>query len=265
MNAVMNKIQRHCKITVTLYGMLVLASACGDSSTTHAPSSPDNAVAVPSVQTEIENKTPQWPYLTDDPVALAANPLQKNFYVVFDGSGSMQASGCAGGNSKAVAAKKALENFAAAVPASANMGMLAFDNSGVGERVPLGTNNRKQFIAALKAVIPAGNTPLQTSIKQAFDKLTLQGKSQLGYGEYHLVVVTDGEASADEDPSDVVSEILDHSPVIIHTIGFCIGNRHSLNQKGRILYKSANDPASLQQGLEGVLAEAPAFSVGDFN
>ena len=58
--------------------------------------------------------------------------------------------------------------------------------------------------------------------------------------------------------------MLNESPVVLHTIGFCIGSRHSLNQAGRTIYKAADNPGALQQGLADVLAEAPQFSVQKF-
>jgi hypothetical protein len=79
-----------------------------------------------------------------------------------------------------------------------------------------------------------------------------------------LVVVTDGHASKGEDPTPAVNRILGESPVVVHTIGFCIGERHPLNQPGRTYYRSANNPRALQQGLETVLAESPDFSVTQF-
>jgi hypothetical protein len=79
------------------------------------------------------------------------------------------------------------------------------------------------------------------------------------------VIVTDGEASGGEDPTKVVNKILKRSPVIIHTIGFCIGEDHSLNQHGRILYKAANNPGDLRKGLQNVLAESPTFDIAVFS
>jgi hypothetical protein len=98
----------------------------------------------------------------------------------------------------------------------------------------------------------------------AFDSLTRQARAQLGYGEYHLVIVTDGYADPDEKPRTIVDKMLAETPIIIHTIGFCISDKHSLNQPGRILYQSATDVQSLQQGLDDVLAESPDFTAQQF-
>jgi uncharacterized protein with von Willebrand factor type A (vWA) domain len=190
--------------------------------------------------------------------------MAKNYYVVLDGSGSMQAKDCSGDQSKLEAAKAALAVFAESVPADANLGLQVFDKSGVRERLPLGTGNREQFIGVVNSVRATGNTPLSDSVTQAYGKLLNQGKKQLGYGEYHLVIVTDGEADTGQNPTVVVNKLLKESPVVLHTIGFCIGSDHSLNQAGRTIYKAADNPGALRQGLADVLAEAPAYSPSKF-
>ena len=86
----------------------------------------------------------------------------------------------------------------------------------------------------------------------------------MGYGEYHLVIVTDGEANDGEDPREAVDALLAKSPVVLHTIGFCIGETHSLNQKGRVFYQSADNPEELRKGLTDVLAEATSFNLDGF-
>jgi Ca-activated chloride channel homolog len=206
-----------------------------------------------------------WPPVDPDvPLALAADPLAPNYYVILDGSGSMGSSDCAEGQPRISAAKDALETFARALPESANLGLLAFDALGVQERLPLGPRNRDAFIAAVDRVGADQGTPLQSAIRLGYRALTRRAQSQRGYGTYNLVVVTDGEASTGEDPTEVVAQILSESPVVIHTIGFCIDAYHSLNQEGRVFYRSATDPAQLRAGLEDVLAEAPSFDVANF-
>jgi len=79
-----------------------------------------------------------------------------------------------------------------------------------------------------------------------------------------LVVVTDGQPSKGEDPTRIVHDVLDNSPVLIHTIGFCLSENHSLNQRGSTYYRAANDIDSLRSGLDQVLAEAPNFRVDNF-
>jgi Ca-activated chloride channel family protein len=61
-----------------------------------------------------------------------------------------------------------------------------------------------------------------------------------------------------------VNKIIGESPVVVQTIGFCIGAKHALNQAGRTMYREANNVEDLRQGLAEVLAEAPQFAVTEF-
>ena len=195
---------------------------------------------------------------------VAADLTARNFYVVFDGSGSMSERACQGDGRKIEQAKAALAVFAKAAPRNANIGLLVFDSKGISERVPLALDNRDEFMRQINAVQPSGGTPLAGSITQARQRLEEQARRQYGYGEYNLVVVTDGEASSGQDPRAAINDLLARSPIVVHTIGFCISANHSLNQKGRTVYRAANDRAEIERGLEAVLAESPKFTVDKF-
>lgn len=201
----------------------------------------------------------------DEPVTYLNNLTSKNFYVIFDGSGSMEESKCADGSTKADIAKKALTHFAQNIREEAMLGLYIFDAQGMGEKLPLGTNNRNEFIQAISTVNPGGGTPLQSALIDGVKALQSQAIHQRGYGDYNLVVVTDGEASDNEDPAKVVEHLFAYTPVVVHTIGFCIGKNHSLNQPGKTLYDAAQNEEELVRGLEDVLAEAETFDLLDFD
>ena len=188
-----------------------------------------------------------------------------NFYVVFDGSGSMEESECAPDSRKIEVAKTAVKKFAASVPQDARLGLFVFDENGTTERTALDEDNRKEFAAAVNAIQPGGGTPLRQAISDSLRSLGLQAASQLGYGEYHLVIITDGLASRGQDPTRVVAKILGETPITIHTIGFCIQENHPLNIPGHILYKSAANPEQFEAGLQSVLAEAEQFQINSFD
>lgn len=188
----------------------------------------------------------------------------KNYYIVFDGSGSMLESKCSHNEKKIDVAKVAVTEFIKNVPANDNVGLLVFDNEGVNERVPLNTDNREQLIQQINQIIPGESTPLKSAITQGVAKLSQQAAKQQGYGEYHLVVVTDGEATEGQDPRSIVNGLFQQTPIILHTIGFCIGNQHSLNQQGKAIYQSADSPEQLREGLKEVLAEAESFTASSF-
>ena len=208
--------------------------------------------------------TPAWPPARGEAGAVSADLFAKNYYVVLDGSGSMNERGCSGSQSKMEAAKAALVSFSASVPAQANLGLQVFEAGGVREWLPLGTGNREQFTRLVSDVRANGGTPLKDAVRQAYAKLLEQGGKQLGYGEYHLVIVTDGQADKGQDPTPDVNALLAESPVVVQTIGFCIGPTHSLNQAGRTIYRAAENPEELKRGLADVLAEAPQFAVTKF-
>jgi Mg-chelatase subunit ChlD len=194
-----------------------------------------------------------------DPASL----MKRNFYVVFDASGSMNERKCSGDERKIDVAKRALAGFVAQMPADANLGLLVFDNRGTRQLLPIGKIDRAALDRSVAAIFAGGATPLAESIELGYRALTARAVEQLGYGEYHLVVITDGEATG-EDPRRVVDNLSAQSPVVLHTIGFCIGANHSLNQPGRTVYRAADSPQELAEGLSDVLAEAPEFKVVRF-
>jgi len=214
-------------------------------------------------------QAPRWPFVSataSPPVSSevgAAVSLKRNYYLVFDASGSMTQSRCSGNESKLAVAKRALVEFTAKLPADANLGLLVFDAGGVRELIPMGAIDKKVAADAITMVGAGGGTPLAEAIQKAYNALTTQGRKQLGYGDYNLVVVTDGEASG-ADPRSVVDTVLRESPIVLHTVGFCIGETHSLNQPGRVVYRAADNPAELASGLADVLAELPTFDAQSF-
>ncbi len=185
------------------------------------------------------------------------NLLRRNFYIVLDGSGSMNESRCAGNSTKIQVAKKAIIDFERSLKASDNIGLVVFDHAGVSQRIVLGTNNRSDFETKVNEVSADNGTPLYECVKFAFDQLEAQRAKQLGYGEYHIVVVTDGEANGA--PENGLIAQINKTPVVIHTIGFCIGEGHSLNQPGKTYYTDAQSPEDVQKGLKAVTAESEKF------
>lgn len=213
-----------------------------------------------------ESLTSAWPPVLEGVVAAAAPT--SNYYIVLDGSGSMSERECTGdsGSRKIEVAIDSVRRFVAAIPAGANVGLAVFDRRDLSERVRIGDSNREEISQALTRVRAGAGTPLKSAIRLGFDRLTAQASAQLGYGEYHLVVVTDGRPDQEsEDPSSAVGDILSTSPVVLHTVGFCIDENHVLNQPGRTYYAAASNPDELQQGLQAVLAEAPNFDTTKFN
>lgn len=236
-------------IAIILLGAAFFLPGCSKSK--------ENATGETVTETEAAGQPVAWPFEIGPDMTLEENPVTKNYYFIFDGSGSMNS------NQKIQTAKKALKEFVRVLPADAKTGLLAFGRKGLSERHPLSVD-RNSLIREIDSITASGRTPLKSAIEMGYNKLTSQGRKQLGYGEYNIVIITDGEASEGEDPRRVVNLILKESPVVIHTIGFQIGTNHSLNQPGKIYYKSANNLQELTAGLENVLAELEDFSLTNF-
>ncbi|OGF36923.1 hypothetical protein A2482_02895 [Candidatus Falkowbacteria bacterium RIFOXYC2_FULL_48_21] len=221
-----------------------------------------------AVKQKVEAEKFVWPPLREPgkEIVVAPNVMAKNYLVILDGSGSMNEATCAEG-SKMLTAQKALDQFVKDLPEDANLGLVYFvDKKKIYAPIPLGTNNRKEFVDAVNQIRGNGRTPLRESIEKARNILDLQGQAQSGLGEYTIVVVTDGEETVDETlaPLDrVVRSIIENTPIALYTIGFCISGNHSLNRSG-VTYRDARNPAELASALQGVLAESPEFSVLEF-
>ncbi len=244
---------------------LSLGQGCDNQLTQKKKGQPSSSQVKDSTSSK-KMETYVWPPVgNEQDVEIASDLTAKNYYVVLDCSGSMAEKGCSKGRPKLEAAKKSLAQFVELVPADANLGLLVFQKDRIKELVPLGKDNRSQFVNAVNSTSSGGGTPLHSAIKEGYRRVEKQGRQQLGYGEYALVIVTDGAANAGQDPTTIVQWILEKSPIQIHTIGFCIGTNHSLNMPGRTIYKAADNPTQLSEGLQEVLAEADNFDVSEFD
>lgn len=167
----------------------------------------------------------------------AQDMLAANWVLVLDNSASMNTTSCSGKETRMVAGGKAVVNFASQRPANDNFGLVIFSSGAAYARVaaPLG-RDRKLFEAEVKKASPDYNTPLGPAIELAYKELVVQYQRQGGYGTYHIVVVTDGDANQGRDPESVVKEIVKKSPVQVHTVGFCTGAGHRLNMPGWATY-----------------------------
>ncbi len=204
-----------------------------------------------------------WPPIpgSSNSFSAAIDLLKVNYYVILDGSGSMGESECNGGRNKMTDAIDALSTFVDAVPQEANIGVSVINNDSIMELIPL-QSEAGLNTTMLSQMVPGGAALLRSAMHYAYAEMISQGERQLGYGEYHLVVISGGMAGEGENPAAVVRQILSESPVNLYTIGFCSGSEHNLDQPGFISYHAADNLAALKQGLSEVLAEAP-FSTPD--
>lgn len=183
--------------------------------------------------------------------------FRRNFYFVLDDSSSMAYGVPDGGdqefNSKMEAAKWAMKEFLKSVPADVNLGLALLNR---GEIVALGANNRDQLLKAIDEVEADGGTPLGRGIEAGVEKLIVQYQRQMGYGEFRLIVVTDGESG--DDLNWGLSALAKYDYVTpMYTIGFGVA-KHALAPHS-VSYQTANSASELKKGLEEAASEMPDF------
>lgn len=184
-----------------------------------------------------------------------APSLTRNFYFIIDGSGSMNDDDCGGQfDSRVDGAKWAVEEFLKGVSEDANIGLYVFDHNGKREVVELEVGNRFQFLEAVHEIDAGGGTPLANSIEFGVDRLVEQFKKQLGYGEYRLIVVTDGEAQSI--PRAARYALRYNIP--IYTIGLCMDSNHKLSRFS-VSYQAAGSSEELAKALAETVAESETF------
>lgn len=253
---------RFLSFFVALFAACLIA-ACDDGQ--QPASSAASAITASSTAT-----SSSWPPPAPANMPVAANLLADNWVFVMDASGSMGDSSCGtGGNARMETAKIGAIKFGQSLPGPANLGLVVFSDAGRGgisEWLKLGTGpgNRTEFARLVGSIRPHGNTPLRGSAELGVRILTEQAQRQRGYGTYHLVVVTDGEANAGGDPADYVKAVIRQTPIAVHVIGFCVDGRHSLDIKGFTQYAGANNPEMLDRGLKAILAESETYKDSQF-
>jgi hypothetical protein len=220
---------------------------------------------------ELGEDSGAWPFDVEEKLPLemrnlplAENQLARNFLVVFDGSRSMAGIECSDGKRKIDAAKEAVVEWGKSLPDDANVGLIAFHGGGW-EMLPIvEDDDRSVFFATVNGLTANHGTPLSDAFKNAYLLLTSQALRQLSYGEYTIVAVTDGAASDSRLLARWVDFIYETTLININTIGFCIGEDHTLNQPDKTMYTAANNLEQLRAGLKEVSAESETFDVTDF-
>lgn len=192
----------------------------------------------------------EWPHLSNnEKISIERDRLlEKNYMLVFDDSGSMS-------GSKLETAKVAVSMFLKNIPSDINVGLLTL-NQGL---LAGFSRDRNSLVEKVYSINAEGGTPLKYAITESFSELTKKGKRQLGYGQYGMIIITDGAASASQNPYQIVNHIVDKTPVEIHTVGFHIDEDHVLNQKGRTFYSTANNMETLLKAMETAVAESNSF------
>jgi uncharacterized protein YegL len=176
--------------------------------------------------------------------------------VVVDDSGSMANRMRRESVRKIEAAKQALSVVLQKLPEDAEVGVLALNNGWI---IPLQNNlSRSQIQQQVNQLRARGGTPLGVRMKEATDELLKLRDSDV-YGDYRLIVVTDGEAS-DQDLLDQILPDIMSRGLLVDAIGVDMASEHSLATQVHS-YRRADDPESLKEAIASALAESDAADV----
>lgn len=176
--------------------------------------------------------------------------------IVLDDSGSMNKS-MAGNEPKMVVAKRAINRVIETLPANTQLGILLMNGASAakGWLVPLGPLDAGEASRRVSALAADGGTPLGASMKRGLDEL-LKLRDERPYGDYRLLVVTDGEAS-DADVLKRNLPLIVSRGVVLDVIGVDMQADHSLAKRSHS-YRRANDAQSFEKALKEVFAESTA-------
>lgn len=179
-----------------------------------------------------------------------------NIVVILDASGSMQDKFSGDRTkSKMEAAKAALQEVLANIPDDTQIGLLVFSGANISNEwvYPLGPKDTQKLVAAIHLPQPSGDTPLGKYIRIGANRLLEQRERQYNYGNYRLLVVTDGEASDADKVNHYTPEILNRQ-IRVDVIGVDMKTDHML-AKVVDSYRKADNPGELVAAVSQILAE----------
>ncbi|MDE0556687.1 MAG: VWA domain-containing protein [Candidatus Poribacteria bacterium] len=187
----------------------------------------------------------------------SADDIHKdNIVVILDASGSMQEKFSGDQTkSKMEAAKAALQEVLAKVPEDTWIGLLVFSGANIRNEwvYPLGEKETQKLIAAIDLPQPGGGTPLGKYIRIGANRLLEERAKQYNYGNYRLLIVTDGEASDAAQVEYYTPEILNRQ-IRVDVIGVDMKTDHML-AKVVDSYRRADNPGELVAAVSQILAE----------
>ncbi|MEM7473933.1 MAG: vWA domain-containing protein [Planctomycetota bacterium] len=184
---------------------------------------------------------------------------QQNVVVVLDDSGSMddRMKTESGRKRRIDVAKEALTKVLGQLPEDTRVGVLAL-NSRVNRSnwiVPFGAGDYQLWQQNIQNLRARGGTPLGEFLKKGTDKL-LEARQTQVYGEYRLLVVTDGEANDRKLVEKYLPDIMTRG-IFVDVIGVDMSTQHSLATRVHN-YRSANNAQALAEALSEVFAETVA-------
>ncbi len=173
--------------------------------------------------------------------------------IVLDDSGSMNER-MSGGVRRIEAAKKAIETVLKQFPADTKLGLLLLngDRSKQHWAIPLEHLSVPQATRKVESVMADGGTPLGDRMREGADAL-LQLREKQIYGNYRLLIVTDGEATDAKLLALYLPDVLSRG-LIVDAIGVDMKQNHSLATRVHS-YRRADDGVALSKAIQEVFAE----------
>ena len=173
--------------------------------------------------------------------------------IVLDDSGSMNER-MSGGVRRIDAAKNAIKVILKQFPTDTKLGLLLLN----GERaknhwaIPLEPLSVAQATRRVESVNAEGGTPLGDRMREGADAL-LQLREKQIYGNFRLLIVTDGEANDAKLLSLYLPDVLSRG-LVVDAIGVDMKQNHSLATRVHS-YRRADDAQALSKAIEEVFAE----------
>lgn len=177
--------------------------------------------------------------------------------VVLDDSGSMRQNMARSrsASSRMQAAKAALAQVIEQLPPETQLGIFTLNRNRRGDHwiIPIAPIDKASAIAQIEGLRADGGTPLGASLKSAADNL-LSIRERLVYGDFRLLVITDGEATDRELLDAYLPDLLARG-LTLDVIGVDMLDEHSLANRSHS-YRRADDEASFAEAITAVFAES---------
>lgn len=192
-------------------------------------------------------------------MALPAGEAVHHVVIVLDDSGSMgDALTSDPDTTKLKIAKNALALALKDIPEGSKIGLCLLNGQYDPDQrrtirwwIPFGRVNKFQADQRIRSLKTNGGTPLGSAIKEGCNQLLEAKKTDL-YGTYRLLIITDGEATGEEEVEKVnnyIPDIMSRGFITIDVIGLDMAQDHTLSQKVHN-YINATDEMSLVSGIK---------------
>lgn len=198
--------------------------------------------------------------------AAAEDKPSGNVMIVLDASGSMW--GQIDGKAKITIAREVIDDMVSSWDENVRLGLIAYghrkkgDCSDIQVLIPVGTLNRKDFIAAVNGLQPKGKTPLSQAVKDAAHAMRFEEDKAT------VILVSDGKETCNLDPCAVGTELESLGvDFTAHVIGFDVKKEEragleclARNTGGEFL--PADNAGELQTALGKTVVEAKKVTPG---